>query len=189
MKGMKHIFAAVALLVLSSGTAMARERDWAVSTNIPTWALLGTINADIHYRTASHWSLEAGARYNPFTYMRGSERQTQLRQLTPYIGIRYWADTAFEGWYFASGLICSEYSVSYPPKEWFFDGDLAGIGFKLGYNRPVNGRLALSLGAGMAAAYHNTTYYCGPVCGRIYDKREGIALFPFEATLSIMLML
>ena len=188
MKGQIIVIMAAAIIGWSCPAAAGNNR-WAVSTNLPTWALLGTINADIHYQTSSHWCIEAGAKYNPFKYTCGETSQIQLRQLTPHIGIRYWIHSANNGWYLGSRLIASEYSVSYPFGELFFDGDLAGGELNFGYSWPLGEKIRLEAGAGTAAAYGRTAYYAGPVCGRILDIKRGWTIFPSELRLSLSLIL
>jgi len=186
------IIVAAALLALNScapAFAAQGESRWSISTNIPTWLLLGCANADIHYKIADRWCLQAGVKYNPFTYAAGSERQTHLRQLTPSLGVRYWFDRARNRWFLGAKLLASEYSVSYPRGGHFFDGELAGAGLFGGYEYPISERLSLSLGAGAAVAYHRTTFYGGPVCGRITDRKKGVALFPSDILVSLTIKL
>ena len=187
----KIIIAIAALMVSSCMPAFGAggAGHWGISTNLPTWMLLGTANTEVHYMASEHWSLEAGVKYNPFTYYAGSERQTHLRQLTPSIGARYWFCEPWHGWYAGARLLGSEYSVSWPRSGRFFDGDLAGARLFFGYNFSLTERLSLSLGAGGAAAYHRTTFYAGAVCGRIVDRRSGFALFPSDLTASLMIRL
>jgi hypothetical protein len=85
--------------------------------------------------------------------------------------------------------MASEYSVSYPRGGRFFDGELAGAGLYGGYEYPISERLSLSLGAGAAVAYHRTTFYGGPVCGRITDRKKGVALFPSDILVSLTIKL
>ena len=188
---LKSLVAAAMLSLTSCAPALAAEHAgrWSISTNIPTWLLLGTANADIHYKAASRWSLQAGVKYNPFTYAPGGERQTHLRQLTPSLGARYWLDEAGSGWVLGAKLLASEYSVSYPRRGRYFDGDLAGAAVSAGYDFPLDGRWSLTFGAGAALAYHRTTFYGGPVCGRIVDRRKGLALFPSNIMVSLCIKL
>ena len=188
---LKIIVAAALLTLTSCAPAFAAKQQsrWSISSNIPTWLLLGCANADIHYMIADRWSLQAGVKYNPFTYAAGSERQTHLRQLTPSLGVRYWFDEAWSRWFLGAKLLASEYSVSYPRGGCFFDGELAGAGVTAGYVCPLSEELSLSLGAGAAVAYHRTTFYGGPVCGRITDRKKGVALFPSDILVSLTIKL
>ena len=77
------------LSVLVSATLNAQK--FSVSTDVLDYACLGTLNADFSYAFSRHWSLVAGARYNPFTFGKdGSQSQFQLRQQSYALGARFW---------------------------------------------------------------------------------------------------
>jgi len=196
MKGKLMIVAAL-LCTLNCAEASAQEQGdykddysrWALSSNIPSWLLLGTINGDIHWSTGRHWSLQAGVKYNPFTYARGSENQTHLRQFTPSLGLRHWHQKPFEGWFSGIKLLYSTYSVANIAGLGFFDGNLAALALTGGWNKPLRQNLSLSLGAGIAAGLHSSTSYMGPVCGRITGNSRGIVVFIPDLYISIYYLL
>ena len=188
---LKTILAAATLLIGSCAPAMARDGGgkWCISTNAPTWLLLGTANAELHLATGNHWSVQASIKYNPFTYAGGTPNQVHIRQLTPSAGVRYWIDSVWQGWWTGAGILISEYSLALPCRERYFDGNLAGVELISGYDFAISDRLSLSLGAGVAAACHRTSYYRGPVCGRLKDRREGIAVFPSDIIVAMRIIL
>lgn len=188
---LKTILAAATLLTGTCTPAMARDGGggWCVSTNVPTWLLLGTANAELQLATGSHWSVQAGIKYNPFTYAAGTPGQVHIRQLTPSAGVRYWVDSVWHGWWTGTGIVVSEYSLALPCFEQYLDGNLAGAELLSGYDFALSDRLSLSLGAGVAAAFHRTSFYRGPVCGRLKDRRKGIAIFPSDIIVAMRIKL
>ena len=83
----------------------------------------------------------------------------------------------------------SEYSLALPCRERYFDGNLAGVELISGYDFTLSDWLSLSLGAGVAAAFHRTSYYWGPVCGRLKDRRKGVAIFPSDIVVAMRIKL
>ena len=170
---------------------MAQEglTRWAVSTNIPTWAALGTANAQADYAISRRWTLLAGAKYNPFTYKSGTPAQFQLRQAEVHLGTRYWFDTLWEGWFAAAKMLGALYNVANILGSGCFEGELAGLAVTGGYNLPLGENTAIGLGAGAALAAHHTTYYAAARCGRITGKKQGLVVFPCDIMLSLMIKL
>lgn len=187
----KLIVAAALAIVFCAVPAKAQDRQsqWAISTNIPCWALLGTLNAGVHYAIDCSWSLEAQIKYNPFSYARGSEKQTQLRQLTPSLGARYWFDTVYGGWFAGAKLLYSVYNVAGIASYGAFEGELAGAALLGGYNMELNDSLSLGLGCGIAAARHRTTFYAAPSCGRILSRKRGWCVFPSDVMVTMFINL
>ncbi len=174
---------ATTLLLLCAVPVQAGEKvdstyRWALGTDAIQWAMLGCINVTLEICTGQHWGILAGMHYNPFTYMRGTASQTQLRQATPVIGVRYWVDTPFVGWYFEGKAMASVYSVANVLDSGCFDGQAIATGLGAGWCKELDKRWRLTVGAGILAALHDTTYYMGPVCGRISDHKRGPALLP-----------
>ena len=183
------ILFATTLLILCALPVQAGERAdstyrWALTTDAIQWAMLGCINASLEFCPGQHWSLMAGMLYNSFTYMRGTGNQTQLRQATPFAGVRYWIDSPFKGWYIDGKALASVYSVANVFNSGCFDGEAIAAGLGAGWCKALNRRWCLTLGAGVLAVLHRTTYYMGPVCGRISGHKSGPALLP-DATISI----
>ena len=184
----KQIAAALAAVIISAVPAMAAEdySKWAVSTNLPTWAALAGINAQIHFSCSRQWSLEAGFKYNPFGY---NGNQLRLKQATPCFGVRWWPAQVYEGWFAGARLLGSVYNVAGLGARGSFEGELAGAGLVAGYNMPISGNVSLSLGCGIAAAMHRTTFYEGARCGRILERKKGLRAFASDAIVSLFIKL
>lgn len=54
-----------------------RAQQWAVGTNGADWLLFGTVNANGSVAVARHITVNAEARYNPWTFNKG-DASTQL---------------------------------------------------------------------------------------------------------------
>ena len=162
----------------------APERKWAIGSDIADWAELICPNMELQYCGWDHIALTGGIKYNPFTFRKGSPEQTQMRQLTPFIGMRYWFDVPYRNWYMEGRLAGSVYSVANVFCGKCFEGNLAALEFGGGWSTMISEQWNLSVGAGIAAALHNTTRYLGPVCGRIDGSDKGFILLP-DITISI----
>ena len=62
---MKRLLYCVAVLLLFSHSIKADSGRFSVSTNILDYVRLATLNVDASYALSRHWSVLAGARYNP----------------------------------------------------------------------------------------------------------------------------
>ena len=93
---MKKIIATTALM-LAAGLALAAQ-EVALSTNLADYAALGTMNMEATYGFARHWSVNAGVKYNPFSFGEG-EKAKQLRQRAVSAGARFWPWHIYSGWW------------------------------------------------------------------------------------------
>ena len=101
---------AVFLLLLPSG--VLRAQKFSLAVNLLECAHLGTLNLDASYALGRHWSLTAGARYNPFTFNAGDPaNQFQSRQQSYALGARLWPWHILSGWWFAGKGRWQEYNV------------------------------------------------------------------------------
>ena len=77
------------VLVLSLVAFSAYGQKVSVSTNVLGYLNFGTLNAEVSYAPHRHWSLSAGARYNPFSFSRDGQPM-RSRQQAYSIGTRFW---------------------------------------------------------------------------------------------------
>ena len=180
-------------LLLTAAIGLARAQDeqectpariWAIGTDLADWAELVCPNIELHYSAWNHLGLMAGFKYNPFTFRKGTPQQTQMRQATPFIGVRYWFDTPFTGWYAQGRLAASVYNVANVFCDKCLEGQLVALEAGGGWSKMLSDKWNISLGAGIAAALHDTTRYLGPLCGRIDGRNRGLLIFP-DITISI----
>ena len=98
----RSVFLALAMIIFPSLWCMAHANRFSVSTNLLDYARLGTLNVDASYAASRHWSLVAGARYNPFTFNDGKpDKQFQYRQQSYAVGARWWLWHTWSGWWFS----------------------------------------------------------------------------------------
>lgn len=163
-------------------------RRWAISTNICDWAMLGTMNLSASLAPGRRATVTAGIKYNPFTYYNRVGRAICFRQFTPYISGRYWFCEAYDGWFAGCRLIAGEFNMSNVFKNGYCDGDFVAAGIDGGYSRRISQRWNLTVAASLTTAAHKTTFYAGPVCGRILSRKKGLAVVPgFELTFDFLL--
>ena len=77
----------VCLLCLAGRNAGAQT--FSLSTNTLDYAQLGTLNIEAAYGFARHWSVQLGAKYNPFSFETARGR-FQARQRLVRAGARWW---------------------------------------------------------------------------------------------------
>lgn len=95
MRILKYCLLLACMAVMSATGAEARR--FAVSTNLAGYANLGTLNAELAYSFARRWTVNAGVKYNPWTFI-SSGRQFQNRQQSYSAGARFWPWHVYSGW-------------------------------------------------------------------------------------------
>lgn len=155
--------AAVALLCLSRSPCAAQRFN--IYTNLLDYANLGTLNLGASFGVAKNWSLEAGARYNPFRF-EGRERGTFYSKQQSYsLGVRYWPWHINSGWWMGSKLRYQEYSSGGLWKSTSEEGDRYGVGLYGGYSYMLLPHLNLEFGLGLWMGGGTYRSYSCPVCG------------------------
>lgn len=146
--------------------AHASSNRFGISTNLLDYARLGTLNADFSYAISRHWSLVAGARYNPFTFRKDNpDKQFQYRQISCAAGARLWPWHVWSGWWFAGKVRYQEYNVGGIGTRETEEGDRVGAGLYVGYTLMLAAHLNMEFGLGFwGGADWYRTYSC-PVCG------------------------
>lgn len=178
------VLIAVAFLLLHADPSSAQKVS--VSTNLLDYICLGTFNVDASYSLSQHWSIVAGARYNPFTFHKGdAERQFQYRQQSYSLGVRAWPWHTFSGWWFAGKLRYQEYNIGGILSRDTEEGDRAGIGLYAGYTYMISRHfnIEFGLGAWSGAAWYRK-YSC-PVCGFTIENGRKWFLHPDDFMVSL----
>ena len=96
---MKRMLMLLVWAVLACGPAFAQKT--AVTLNMADYMMLGTLNVGAGVSVARHWTLEAAAKYNPFSYG-PEENRMQNRQQVYNAGVRYWPWHVFSGWWISA---------------------------------------------------------------------------------------
>ena len=174
MKNKMIIAAAAGLLACS----LACAQKLSVSTNLMDWANVGTANAEVSRALSQHWSVNAGAKYNPFTFGGDGER-AQSRQRSLSAGARYWPWNVWSGWWFGMDARWQEYNTGGFRSQETREGDRLGGSVKAGYAFMLTPHFNVDLGVGMWGGYDVYTVYDCPTCGR---KVESGAKYFFKVS-------
>ena len=158
--------------IFSSFQMVAQEKrktSFALSTDVVDWANFGTINMEAGFSVHQHFSVQAGAKYNPWTfktYMLGLPLYN--KQTTAYAGFRYWP------WY---GIW----------RHALDTGKAFGGGLSFGYTLMLTENLNLEFGAGLwAGRRFDHTLYCCPECMKVRESGPGNFVALNDVSLSIM---
>ena len=163
---MKRLMCLAAGLFLICSAAKADPGRFSISTNLLDYARLATLNADASFAVSRHWSIVAGARYNPFTYREGQPgRQFQYRQQSYAAGARWWFWHTWSGWWLAGKLRYQEYNIGGIVTQKTEEGDRAGAGFYAGYTHMLAPRFNIEFGFGMGGGMSWYKEYSCPSCG------------------------
>lgn len=174
----------------------AHAQKYAVSTNALEWVDFLTPNASFQYGFSQHWSLEAAARYNCWSWRTGGtfeERQVneiKARQQAYSLGFRWWPWNVYSGWWVASRIQYQEYDYGgLATFKWLPNneaGDAFGASILAGYALQIHKHWDLEFGLGFWGGYKLYTAYACPYCGRIVDKGSKWFFQPDQAMISIV---
>ncbi len=173
-------------IVLSSLSAYAQKA--ALSVNAGDAACLGTIGVEAGYAVAQKWSLNAGARFNPWTFHEGdAEKQSQLRQQTYSVGARFWPWYVYSGLWFGAKAQYQEYNRGgFNGKIQTEEGDAFGLGVEMGYSWLVTHAFNLNFGFGFWGGRTEYVRYDCPYCGRKTEEGEKMFFLPNELILGLV---
>lgn len=156
-----------------------------LSTNLLDYADMGTLNIEASYGFARHWSVDAGLKYNPFTYGSG-DTAVQRRQRTVTAGARWWPWHIYSGWWVSGNARYQEYNKgggAEKPQTW--EGDRVGAGLRGGYSLMLNPHLNMDFGLGVWAGYDVYTVYECQQCGRVVANGAKYFVLPSDFILSV----
>lgn len=178
-------FAVAAGLFLASLPSSAQK--FSLSADLLGYVCLGTMNADVTYFLSQKLSVNAGFRYNPFTFNKGqADKQFQNRQRSVHAGARLWPWHTGSGWWFGAKVRWKEYNwggLFSPETE---EGIRMGAGLCLGYTHMLSRHLNLEFGAGLWGGYTSSRRYSCPACGITVQSHTGGFVAPDDITLSLV---
>lgn len=167
------IFSRLALAVIFAGflCPIALAQNVTISTNALDYANLGALNAEVGVATGRHFSIAAGAVYNPWTWGSAERGELQNKQRTFAAGIRWWPWNIWSGWWMSLKGQYREYNSNLFSKEGLTEeGNAVGASFSIGYAIMLSEHFNLDLGAGFWGGSTNYTTYACPRCGRIVES-------------------
>ena len=100
----------ILLTVLCGHLNETQAQKISIGTNLVDWANLGTANLEFGASVSQHFSLMAGAQYNPWELKTPKGFEMYNRQTTGYIGTRYWPWYVFSGWWAGAKVQYSSFS-------------------------------------------------------------------------------
>ncbi len=177
----------IILLVLSLAAVCSPVlygQQFSLSTNFADYADFGTLNLEMSYAVAQHWSLNAGMKYNPFTYNPDGETLQKL-QRSLSTGARYWPWHIYSGWWFSGAVRYQEYNIGGISSPQTTEGDRFGGGLGLGYTYMLSPKLNLDIGAGFWSGYDAYTTYSCPRCGRKIGEGRKFFVLPSDILLAL----
>lgn len=184
MKVLKYCLALVMAAVLSAPEMPARR--FAVSTNLAGYANLGTMNAELSYSFSRRWTVNAGIKYNPWTFRASSPaRQFQNRQQAYAAGVRFWPWHVYSGWWIAGKLQYQEYNSGGMISRRTEEGDRVGAGLTAGYTYMLHRNLNIEFGIGLWAGMKWYTEYACPACGMTLSSGRKGFILPNDLLISI----
>ena len=185
MKRLSILLTITLAVILMPVTAGARK--FSVSTNVLGYLYLGTLNMEASYGLSRHWSLNAGAKFNPFTFrLDGKDTQMQSRQQSYELGVRMWPWHVYSGWWVAAKAKYQEYNTGGIFSRKTEEGDGFGIGFSAGYSYMVHPHLNLEFGLGLWSGIKKYAVYDCPSCGLTTDSGTKGFILPNELLLSLV---
>lgn len=178
---MKRRFLTILILLTaltSSFQLMSQEKRKtrvALSTDVVDWANFATINLEAGVSVHQHFSIQAGAKYNPWEFKtRNLGLQLYNKQTTAYAGFRYWPWYVFSGWWVGAQVQYTDYAETGVWRHALDTGAAVGGGLSFGYTLMLHEKFNLEFGAGVWAGRrfeHNL--YCCPDCMRIRECGPG----------------
>lgn len=143
----------------------AAGQELSISTNVLDYADMGTLNVEASYGLSQHWSVNAGAKYNPFEFGSGEYPRID-KQRALYAGVRYWPWHIYSGWWVSGDLRYQEFRTGGPASATATEGDRYGSAMKGGYSYMLGPHFNLDLGLGVWGGYEVYSVYDCPTCGR-----------------------
>lgn len=170
---------------LAAGICLnAGAQELSLSTNLADYASRGTLNIGAAYGFSRHWTLNAQARYNPFSFGEGSEEVMQ-KQRTVAAGTRWWPWHMYSGWWMGAGLQWQEFAESGRSGPETSEGDRFGGSLSAGYSTMLGTHFNLDFGLGLWGGYSLYTTYACQRCGRRLDSGSRAFILPNELILGI----
>lgn len=137
------------VLLFAANPRQAFAQNVAISTNAVDWLNFGTVNLSVGVDVARHFSLEAGARYNPWSFSKSSGLAIRNQQTTAFAGVRFWPWYIFSGWWIAARCQYSRFSDTGIWRYALNEGTALGAGLSFGYTLMISKHFNLEFGAGV----------------------------------------
>lgn len=191
---MKKLVVVFLFIMFSAAAAMAQT--WAVAANAADMADLGTIGVEGSAAVSQHWSIHAGAKFNPWTFAKKdtfnglfsepNPDQKQDRKQVYAIGARWWPWNVYSGWWLGGKAQYQEYNRGGIITKTAEEGDAFGAAFAGGYSLMLKEHWNLDFGLGLWGGWTKYTTYACPSCGQVVDDGQKWFILPNELILSFV---
>ena len=181
-----YILTIIAALLFVSYNAQAQKV--AVSTNLFDWANFATVNLEAGVSVHQHFSIQAGARYNPWKFKTQKLGMPLYNnQTTAYAGFRYWPWYVFSGWWIGAQAQYTDYKETGIWRHALDTGKAIGGCLSFGYTLMLHEKLNLEFGAGMwAGRRYEHLLYCCPDCMQVRESGPGNFVALNDISISLM---
>lgn len=189
----KYILTSVICLFLA--TFCGHAQKVAIETNLADWAMLATPNISLQYGVSRHFTVEAQAAVNAWSFRTGGsdgermQREVKARQQRYALGVRWWPWNVYSGWWVGAKLQYQEYdNGGLKALAWLPDnesGDAVGAGIDAGYSLQVHRHWNLDFGLGLWGGYKKYTVYSCPWCGKTQAKGTKTFVMPSQAVIAL----
>ena len=175
------------ILIILLYPSLIMAQRFSISTNLIGYANFGTLNLEASYAVAQNWSINASAKYNPFTFKEGDPKvQFQNRQKTFSIGTRYWPWHVYSDWWIGGRFQHQEYNTGGILFRRTEEGDRYGIGISAGYTLLVNKKFNIDFGLGCWGGLKEYTTYSCPLCGIVEKEDVSLFIMPNDILISLV---
>lgn len=161
-------------------------QKFTISTNIIEYANLGTLNLDASYAFARRWSVNVGARYNPFSFKNSREDDFHNKQQSYSVGVRFWPWHVCSGWWLGTKLRYQEYSTGGIISPITEEGDRWGAGVYAGYSYMLHRHVNIDFGVGLWGGGAKYSSYSCPRCGVTVDSGDKAFILPDDIMISLV---
>lgn len=166
----------------------SRKTQVALSTDLVDWANFGTVNLEAGVSLHQHFSVHAGAKYNPWNFKTHNLGLALYnKQTTAYAGFRYWPWYVLSGWWVGAQAQYTDFEETGVWRHALDTGKAIGGGVSFGYTLMLHENLNLEFGAGVwAGRRFEHTLYCCPDCMKVRESGPGNFVALNDISISLM---
>ncbi|MGN0202874.1 MAG: DUF3575 domain-containing protein [Candidatus Cryptobacteroides sp.] len=152
----------ISVVLLLAMSLSARAQKVSIATNFVDWAFFGTINVNGELALNQHFSVEAGAKYNPWTFRKSSTTPIKNQQISASVGAKYWLWYVNTGWWMSAKLRFTDYTQTGLIWQSLDEGKSLGAGLALGYSYMLGKHFNIDLGLGLwgGRTFDYVSYHC-----------------------------
>ena len=149
MKHRNNIFKILFVaIIFICAPRVAHAQRVSVSTNALSWANLGTINLEGSVSVSKHFTVLAGAKYNPWKLRTKSQYVLINQQATGYVGAKYWPWHVYSGWWIGAKAQFQNFTEAGLFSENMVKGNALGAGISAGYSIMIGSHVNIDFGIG-----------------------------------------